>query len=339
EKECCITAKNTTSLLLKSKPDDKIFTYDYVADIAATQEEIFASVAKGIVDSCVAGYNGTIFAYGQTGSGKTFTMIGPSEESDNLTHQLRGITPRCFEYLFNLLNRELQKNGDNIEFLCKCSFLEIYNEQIYDLLDVTSITEDIRKGVYVDGLTERYITNARDAYQELMTGLKNRRVASTSMNRESSRSHAVFSLSVELKEKKGKVTNIRTSRLNLVDLAGSERQKDTQASGARLKATGSINKSLSALGNAIMALVNIDHGRARHVPYRDSKLTFLLRDSLGGNAKTFMIANVHPSKKCFGETFSTLNFAKKAKLIKTKVILIHNLSFKSCLIFSNLLFV
>ncbi|RDD47607.1 Kinesin-like protein KIF15 [Trichoplax sp. H2] len=324
EKECCITAKNTTSLLLKSKPDDKIFTYDYVADIAATQEEIFASVAKGIVDSCVAGYNGTIFAYGQTGSGKTFTMIGPSEESDNLTHQLRGITPRCFEYLFNLLNRELQKNGDNIEFLCKCSFLEIYNEQIYDLLDVTSITssglhicdikiktavlhlsvlEDIRKGVYVDGLTERYITNARDAYQELMTGLKNRRVASTSMNRESSRSHAVFSLSVELKEKKGKVTNIRTSRLNLVDLAGSERQKDTQAS-----------------GNAIMALVNIDHGRARHVPYRDSKLTFLLRDSLGGNAKTFMIANVHPSKKCFGETFSTLNFAKKAKLIKTKAV-------------------
>lgn len=145
-------------------------------------------------------------------------------------------------------------------------------------------------------------------------------MASTSMNRESSRSHAVFTITIESMEKSNEIVNIRTSLLNLVDLAGSERQKDTHAEGMRLKEAGNINRSLSCLGQVITALVDVSNGKQRHVCYRDSKLTFLLRDSLGGNAKTAIIANVHPGSRCFGETLSTLNFAQRAKLIKNKAV-------------------
>ncbi|XP_077869154.1 kinesin-like protein KIF15, partial [Saccoglossus kowalevskii] len=140
---------------------------------------------------------------GQTGSGKTFTMVGPSEECDSFQHELRGVIPRSFEYIFNLISREREKRGPSFEFLCKCSFLEIYNEQIFDLLDPASVglhlRENIRKGVFVDGLIEQSVTSAFDAYQVLKNGWINRRVASTSMNRESSRSHAVFTLTIESK--------------------------------------------------------------------------------------------------------------------------------------------
>ncbi|XP_028392417.1 kinesin-like protein KIF15 isoform X2 [Dendronephthya gigantea] len=319
----CLEVTSRTSLTLFSKPDPKVFTYDQVADPNTTQEEVFTYVAKKIIDGCLEGYNGTIFAYGQTGSGKTFTMLGPVEQ-DSFNHELRGVIPRGFEYLFNLINREKEKLGDKVEFLCQCSFLEIYNEQIFDLLDPTStglqLREDIKRGVFVDGMLEKPVSSARDVYDVLNSGWLNRRVASTSMNRESSRSHAVFTITIESKEVKGTINNIKVSRLHLVDLAGSERQKDTQTEGLRLKEAGSINKSLSALGNVIMALVDITHGKQRHVPYRDSKLTFLLRDSLGGNARTHIIANVHPSARCFGETLSTLNFARRAKQIKNKAI-------------------
>ncbi|XP_046843442.1 kinesin-like protein KIF15 isoform X2 [Xenia sp. Carnegie-2017] len=319
----CLQVTSGTTLNLLSKPYSKVFTYDQVADTNATQEEVFTYVAKEIIEGCLGGYNGTIFAYGQTGSGKTFTMLGPSK-GDSFDHKLRGVIPRGFEYLFNLINREREKNGDKVEFLCQCSFLEIYNEQVFDLLDLTStglqLREDIKKGVFVDGLMEKPVSSARDVYNVLNSGWLNRRVASTSMNRESSRSHAVFTITIESKEVKGAIKNIKVSRLNLVDLAGSERHKDTQSDGLRLKEAGSINKSLSSLGNVIMALVDITHGKQRHVPYRDSKLTFLLRDSLGGNARTHIIANVHPSARCFGETLSTLNFAKRAKEIRNKAI-------------------
>lgn len=321
----CLEVTSGNTVVLYSKPDAKNFSFDHVADINTTQEEVFGAVGKKIVEGCVTGYNGTIFAYGQTGSGKTFTMLGPAEgEEESFTHQLRGVIPRAFEYLFSLINREQEKHGDHVEFLCRCSFLEIYNEQIFDLLDPASIglslREDIKKGVFVDGLLERDVGSARDAYRVLNSGWLNRRVASTSMNRESSRSHAVFTVTLESKERKAGMASIKVSRLHLVDLAGSERQKDTHAEGVRLKEASSINKSLSALGNVIMALVDITHGKNRHVHYRDSKLTFLLRDSLGGNAKTYLIANVHPSAKCFGETLSTLNFAKRAKMIKNKAV-------------------
>ncbi|KAK3746376.1 hypothetical protein QZH41_018195 [Actinostola sp. cb2023] len=322
----CIEVTSANTLVLLSKPDPKTFSYDHVADINTMQEEVFGAVGKKIVEGCVNGYNGTIFAYGQTGSGKTFTMLGPAEgESECFTHELRGVIPRCFEYLFSLIKREQEKHGDHLEFLCRCSFLEIYNEQIFDLLDPASsglaLREDLKKGVFVDGLLERDVASARDAYRVLNSGWLNRRVASTSMNRESSRSHAVFTVTLESKEKKSNMCNIKVSKLHLVDLAGSERQRDTHAEGLRLKEASSINKSLSALGNVIMALVDITHGKQRHIHYRDSKLTFLLRDSLGGNARTYIIANVHPSAKCFGETLSTLNFARRAKMIKNRAVI------------------
>ncbi|OCT74238.1 hypothetical protein XELAEV_18033196mg [Xenopus laevis] len=323
EQGSCLTALSSTTIRLHSKPEPKMFTFDHVANVDTTQESVFSSVAKNIVESCMNGYNGTIFAYGQTGSGKTFTMLGPSE-SDNFTHNLRGVIPRSFEYLFFLINREKEKAGDGKSFLCKCSFIEIYNEQIFDLLDSASaglfLREHIKKGVFVVGAVEQVVTSAAEAYQVLSMGWRNRRVASTSMNRESSRSHAVFTVTIESMEKTNDIVNIRSSQLNLVDLAGSERQKDTQTEGVRLKEAGSINRSLSCLGQVITALVDVANGRQRHICYRDSKLTFLLRDSLGGNAKTFIIANVHPGSKCFGETLSTLQFAQRAKLIKNKAV-------------------
>ncbi|XP_044904930.1 kinesin-like protein KIF15 isoform X3 [Felis catus] len=323
EQNFCLSVLSSTTLRLHSNPEPKTFTFDHVADMHTTQESVFSTVAKGIVESCMSGYNGTIFAYGQTGSGKTFTMMGPSE-SDHFSHNLRGVIPRSFEYLFSLIDREKEKAGAGKSFLCKCSFIEIYNEQIYDLLDSASaglyLREHIKKGVFVVGAVEQVVTSAAEAYQVLSGGWRNRRVASTSMNRESSRSHAVFTITIESMEKSNETVNIRTSLLNLVDLAGSERQKDTHAEGMRLKEAGNINRSLSCLGQVITALVDVGNGKQRHVCYRDSKLTFLLRDSLGGNARTAIIANVHPGSRCFGETLSTLNFAQRAKLIKNKAV-------------------
>ncbi|XP_049337030.1 kinesin-like protein KIF15-A isoform X2 [Astyanax mexicanus] len=320
----CLTVTSPHTVRLHSKPEPRTFTYDHVADMNTTQESVFSSVAKNIVESCMNGYNGTIFAYGQTGSGKTFTMLGPNELND-FSDDLRGVIPRSFEYLFFLINREVEKSSGAKSFLCKCSFIEIYNEQIFDLLDSASaslfLREDIKKGVFVEGAVEKYAASAAEAYQVLSMGWRNRRVASTSMNRESSRSHAVFTMTLESKESGQGVVNIRTSQLNLVDLAGSERQRDTQAEGSRLKEASSINRSLMCLGQVIMALMDVSNGRSRHICYRDSKLTFLLRDSLGGNAKTYIIANVHPGSKCFGETLSTLQFAQRAKLIKNKAMI------------------
>ncbi|XP_029445555.1 kinesin-like protein KIF15 isoform X2 [Rhinatrema bivittatum] len=323
EQGLCLSVLSTNTIRLHSKPEPKTFTYDHVANMDATQESVFSCVAKNIVESCMNGYNGTIFAYGQTGSGKTFTMLGPSD-SDNFSHSMRGVIPRSLEYLFFLISREKEKAEDGKSFLCKCSFIEIYNEQIFDLLDSASaglfLREHIKKGVFVVGVLEQVVTTAAEAYQVLSMGWRNRRVASTSMNRESSRSHAVFTVTIQSMEKNNDIVNIRSSQLNLVDLAGSERQKDTHSEGVRLKEAGSINRSLSCLGQVITALVDVSNGKQRHICYRDSKLTFLLRDSLGGNAKTFIIANVHPGSKCFGETLSTLHFAQRAKLIKNKAV-------------------
>ncbi|XP_062253695.1 kinesin-like protein KIF15 [Platichthys flesus] len=324
DQSLCLTVTSPNTIRLLSKPEPRTFTYDHVADMDISQDSVFSTVAKNIVESCMNGYNGTIFAYGQTGSGKTFTMLGPSE-LDNFTDEHRGVIPRSFEYLFFLINREVEQSAKSKSFLCKCSFIEIYNEQIYDLLDTASASlfmrENIKKGVFVEGAVEKFVNSAAEAYQVLSMGWRNRRVASTSMNRESSRSHAVFTMTLESKESINEVVNIRMSQLNLVDLAGSERQKDTHTEGSRLKEASSINRSLMCLGQVIMALVDVSNGKNRHICYRDSKLTFLLRDSLGGNAKTYIIANVHPGSKCFGETLSTLQFAQRAKLIKNKAII------------------
>lgn len=250
-----------------------------------------------------------------------------------IDYNQRGLIPRTFEYLFECIRAEEEASRENAspeagerEFLCKCSYVEIYNESIYDLLDMSNLgntcvlREDIKRGVYIEGAREEVITSPAEAYEVYERGSMNRHVAETAMNRESSRSHSVFTLFIQSKQRVGEIVDVRESRFNLVDLAGSERQQATGTTGVRLKEAGNINKSLLALSNVINALVEISHGRPRHVHYRDSKLTFLLRDSLGGNSKTVIIANVSPSAAFHAETLSTLKFAQRAKLIKNKAI-------------------
>lgn len=260
-------------------------------------------------------------------------MQGPMTEEGLIDYNQRGLIPRTFEYLFECIRAEEALSRQNAspeagerEFLCKCSYVEIYNESIYDLLDMSALgntcvlREDIKRGVYIEGAREEVITSPTEAYEVFERGSMNRHVAETSMNRESSRSHSVFTLFIQSKQRVGEIIDVRESRFNLVDLAGSERQQATGTTGLRLKEAGNINKSLLALSNVINALVEISHGRPRHVHYRDSKLTFLLRDSLGGNAKTVIIANVSPSAGFYAETLSTLKFAQRAKLIKNKAV-------------------
>lgn len=309
---------------------DHMFTFDSVADTRSTQHDIFELVGLPLVENCLAGFNSSIFAYGQTGSGKTYTMWGPPSAlstKDSLSQE-RGLTPRVFERLFYRIKEEQAKHSDKqLNYQCRCSFLEIYNEQITDLLDPSQgnlqIREDVKTGIYVDYLTEENVCTMKDVVKLLDKGLANRRTGATSINAESSRSHCVFTCVVESRSKSAAdgLSNLRTSRINLVDLAGSERQKMTGAAGERLKEAGNINRSLSQLGNLINILAEVSlSGKPRHIPYRDSRLTFLLQESLGGNAKLAMICAISPSQSCKSETFSTLRFAQRAKSIKNKAV-------------------
>uniref|UniRef100_J3LWY5 Kinesin-like protein n=2 Tax=Oryza brachyantha TaxID=4533 RepID=J3LWY5_ORYBR len=257
-------------------------------------------------------------------------MWGPlSALSEDSTCSERGLTPRVFEQLFSRIKEEQGKHADKeLTYHCVCSFLEIYNEQITDLLDPSpkslQIREDVRTAcVYVESLTKELVFTTKDVTQLLVKGLSNRRTGATSVNADSSRSHCVFTCVIksESKNLEDGSNCTRTSRINLVDLAGSERQKLTNAFGDRLKEAGNINRSLSQLGNLINILAEISQsGKQRHVPYRDSKLTFLLQESLGGNAKLAMICAVSPSQSCKSETLSTLRFAQRAKSIKNNAI-------------------
>ncbi|KAJ4954851.1 hypothetical protein NE237_011634 [Protea cynaroides] len=307
-----------------------IFTFDSVADTGATQQDIFQHVGAPLVENCLAGFNSSIFAYGQTGSGKTYTIWGPANAllEENLSGNQQGLTPRVFEKLFSRINEEQIKHADKqLKYQCRCSLLEIYNEQITDLLDPNQrnlqIREDVKTGVYVENLTEEFVCTVKDVKQILMKGLSNRRTGATSINAESSRSHSVFTCVVEsrCKSMADGLSSFRTSRINLVDLAGSERQKLTGAAGERLKEAGNINRSLSQLGNLINILAEVSQsGKQRHIPYRDSRLTFLLQESLGGNAKLAMVCAISPAESCKSETFSTLRFAARAKTIKNKAV-------------------
>ncbi|ONK72552.1 uncharacterized protein A4U43_C04F20610 [Asparagus officinalis] len=309
---------------------DHMFTFDSVADSSSTQHDIFQLVGLPLVENCLAGFNSSIFAYGQTGSGKTYTMWGPPSalSAKDSSSEERGLTPRVFERLFLRIKEEQAKHSDKqLTYQCRCSFLEIYNEQITDLLDPTQgnlqIREDVKIGIYVDCLTEENVCSMNDVVKLLDKGLANRRTGATSINSESSRSHCVFTCVVESRSKSTSdgLSNLRSSRINLVDLAGSERQKMTGAAGERLKEAGNINRSLSQLGNLINILAEVSQsGKPRHIPYRDSRLTFLLQESLGGNAKLAMICAISPSQSCKNETFSTLRFAQRAKAIKNKAV-------------------
>ncbi|KAK6926482.1 Kinesin motor domain [Dillenia turbinata] len=317
----CVRQESSQTITWIGHPESR-FTFDLVAD---ANEKLFKVAGVPMVENCVAGYNSCMFAYGQTGSGKTHTMLGDIEEGTRRHSVNCGMTPRVFEYLFSRIQKEKEARRDEkLKFTCKCSFLEIYNEQILDLLEPSSVNlqirEDTKRGVHVENLTELEVTSARDVIQHLVQGSANRKVAATNMNRASSRSHSVFTCIIESKWESQGLTHHRFARLNLVDLAGSERQKSSGAEGDRLKEATNINKSLSTLGLVIMNLVNISNGKSLHVPYRDSKLTFLLQDSLGGNSKTIMIANISPANICSLETLSTLKFAQRAKFIKNNAI-------------------
>uniref|UniRef100_A0A164T324 Kinesin motor domain-containing protein n=1 Tax=Daucus carota subsp. sativus TaxID=79200 RepID=A0A164T324_DAUCS len=292
--------------------------------------DVFQLVGAPLVENCLAGFNSSVFAYGQTGSGKTYTIWGPSNAllEENLSSDQQGLTPRVFERLFSRIDEEQAKHTDKqLRYQCRCSFLEIYNEQITDLLDPTQrnlqIREDVKTGVYVENLREECVSTMKDVTKLLMKGLSNRRIGATSINTESSRSHSVFTCVVESRCKgvADGLSCFKSSRINLVDLAGSERQKLTGAAGDRLKEAGNINRSLSQLGNLINILAEVSQtGKQRHIPYRDSKLTFLLQESLGGNAKLAMVCAISPAQSCKSETLGTLRFAQRAKAVKNKAV-------------------
>nr|XP_043629351.1 kinesin-like protein KIN-12F [Erigeron canadensis] len=320
----CLKQESAQCLSFVAHPETR-FTFDHVACETIDQETLFRMVGLPMVENCLSGYNSCIFAYGQTGSGKTHTMLGEINELEIKPSPYRGMTPRIFEFLFaRIIAEEESRVDERLTYSCKCSFLEIYNEQITDLLEPSStnlqLREDVKKGVYVENLTEFEVHTVGDILRLLSRGSSNRRVAATNMNRESSRSHSVFTCVIESRWEKDSTSNLRFARLNLVDLAGSERQKTSGAEGERLKEAASINKSLSTLGHVIMVLVDGTNVRTRHIPYRDSRLTFLLQDSLGGNSKTMIIANVSPSICSATETLNTLKFAQRAKLIQNNAV-------------------
>ena len=289
------------------------FTFDHIFDMDSTQEEVYQIAAVPAVESLVGGYNSTIFAYGQTGTGKTYTMEGFIY--DYLSPK-KGLIPRAIENIFRYI--ENNSNSDTT-FIIRVTYLQIYNESIDDLLKPEkkhlSIRESNKKGLYVEGLSEWAVRSPNDIYALLERGAQCRTKASTNMNDVSSRSHAVFTIILEqMKICNGK-KRFKSGKLNMVDLAGSERVKISGATGKQLDESRRINKSLSALGNVINALTD---PKTKHIPYRDSKLTRLLQNSLGGNCKTSMIAMISPYDGSYNESISTLNFAKRAKIIRIK---------------------
>ncbi|XP_052558484.1 kinesin-like protein KIF21B isoform X1 [Tympanuchus pallidicinctus] len=331
---------------------DKAFTYDFVFDLDTWQEQIYTTCVGKLIEGCFEGYNATVLAYGQTGAGKTYTMGTGFDMS--ISEDEQGIIPRAIGHLFSGIEerkRAAQSQGVAVpEFKVSAQFLELYNEEILDLFDSTrdpdarhrksniKIHEDASGSIYTTGVTSRLISSQDELIQCLKQGALSRTTASTQMNVQSSRSHAIFTIHLcqmrvcarpELVN--GEVTGLPdgaqptteyetlTAKFHFVDLAGSERLKRTGATGERAKEGISINCGLLALGNVISALGD-QSKKAVHVPYRDSKLTRLLQDSLGGNSQTIMIACVSPSDRDFMETLNTLKYANRARNIKNKVV-------------------
>lgn len=290
----------------------KVFTFDAVFNEMVMQKEIYEDAALPIVHNVFEGYNGTIFCYGQTGTGKTHTM-----EGDMKPKEMRGMMSRAFESVFE----GIDDTSDTTKFLVRVSYLEIYKENIRDLLSSNpknklQLHEKKDSGVYVKDLSSFIVKSAAEIQKVQDTGRKNKQMASTNMNAQSSRSHSVFTIIVEISEKgpDGK-EHIRMGKLNLVDLAGSERQSKTDASGQRLEEAIKINLSLTTLCQVIAALTDT---KATYIPYRDSQLTRILQDSLGGNAKTVMCSNIGPADYNMDETINSLRWASRAKRIKNK---------------------
>mmetsp|Transcript_19759 Transcript_19759/g.36805 ORF Transcript_19759/g.36805 Transcript_19759/m.36805 type:complete len:1409 (+) Transcript_19759:114-4340(+) len=410
------TLGNSVTAQKPNSNEEKVFQFDYCANGGTTQQQVFDQVGLGITKRCMEGYNGTILCYGQTGTGKTYTMFGPmlsGRSAATAAGTQQGIIPRVLTYLWSQCNSSNAQSSQNVDIgnlphtssnktaTFSCSFYEIYQEKIYDLLDTSSssasasssglsVREDAKLGVFVEGCSARDIESVEDAQALLAAGYQRRHTGDTAMNRESSRSHAVFQIYmtitttttttslVEGDTDGGSIgatssgaddetvtsdtanscgeddetttspasspskpltntntaTRVVTSRFSMVDLAGSERQRDTEAGGGRLKEANVINKSLTALGKVINELSSAPSGpsssftsnsnntnsstpqkerKKRHVSYRDSKLTFLLKDSLGGTARTVLLATVSAAETHYVESLSTLQFALRAR--------------------------
>ena len=288
----------------------KQFTFDGVYDQKSVQVNIFNEAALPIIDNVLIGYNGTIFAYGQTGTGKTYTIEGVNKEDE------KGIMPRAFETVFSSIESD---DHQNRQYLVRASYLEIYKEEVRDLLSKNpknklELKENKDTGVYVKNLCSFVVKSVKELNDVMFTGRTNRSTAETAMNERSSRSHSIFTITIEMAEiGEDAKSHIRMGKLNIVDLAGSERQSKTQAIGERLEEATKINLSLSTLCHVIATLVDSKLGT--HIPYRNSKLTRLLQDSLGGNTKTVMIANIGPAEYNYEETLNTLRYANRAKHI------------------------
>ena len=281
------------------------------------QERLYNQAVAPIVEEVLEGFNCTIFAYGQTGTGKTYTMEGGNRDSSDGSNlsEVAGVIPRAIHQIFTTLD------AHDSEYTVKCSFLELYNEETTDLLAVGDsqgqklrILED-KSGVVIQGLEEFIVKDSVDIYALLDRGSAKRRTAETQLNKQSSRSHSVFCVTVHMREMAADGEEvIKIGKLYLVDLAGSENVTRSGAAGTMAKEAGSINKSLLTLGRVITALVE----GSGHIPYRDSKLTRLLRDSLGGKTKTCIIATIAPTAHCQDETLSTLDYAHRAKNIRNR---------------------
>ena len=307
EQVCVFTSP--TSLTFNSSREKNVyrFNFDRIFPPSSTQQDIYDFGVKGIIDSVLDGYNGTVLAYGQTSSGKTYTMQGEMEEQSK-----QGIIPRMISHVF----KHIYKNEDT-DFMIKVSMIEIYQEKIRDLFDTSrvnlNIREDSIKGIYVDGTSERYVGSPSDVLALLEMGSANRAQAATNMNEHSSRSHSIFILTINQTNKKEGFSKI--GKLYLVDLAGSEKISKTGATGHTLEEAKIINKSLTTLGRVIN---NLTDGKSTHIPYRESKLTRVLQESLGGNSKTCLIITCSPSIYNESESLSTLRFGERAKKIKNK---------------------
>ena len=324
--------------LVKPYYDDREFIFDKVISPELNQEESFDFVGKVIVDEVLNGYNGTIMAYGQTGSGKTFTVFGSRAAVDSYgveMHNEAGLVPRSIKHIFEFINANL----DDAQFQVTVSFSQIYMEMITDLLNPAGtpkgglqIREDPKSGIFINGLMQRIVTSEEEVMRVIRDAAKARSTNATSMNKTSSRSHAVLQVFLEqrwIEEGPPKKRRIKRGLLTIVDLAGSERLSKSNSEGLRLNEAKNINKSISALGNCVAALTSeTARNSIAHVPFRDSKLTRLLTDSLGGNSKTFLYACVGPSLLNYDETYSTLLFATRAMDVKTFAKLNENIDYK-----------
>ena len=317
-RECLRKVAGEPQLILGA---DRAFRFDHVFEPEEPNGAVFDACAHELVQGIIEGFNCTVFAYGQTGSGKTHTMgtaFDATASAQSAPNEASGLIPRTLAELFT----RLEASGTS--FKVKASFAQIYKEEVHDLLSYTEATglatlpirEDTNGGITLTGQQHRAVRGHSDAIALLTEGGRNRATGATSMNATSSRSHAVFTLSLELRID-GKSF---TPKMHFVDLAGSERAKRTGASGERLQEGIQINKGLLALGNVINALCENQH----HVPYRDSKLTRLLQDSLGGNSRTVMLACVSPSDADLEETLNTLKYASRARFIKNKAVVVQD---------------